>query len=142
MVKSAYYYWKDLLDKTIPEKVQGYLFFIAFIIIVIASYLTISKVSTLNKQFYSVAFHDRINNISLKEDGFHYEIGGNWYLVKHKIVNYMSVGDSIIKEDSSFHVVVKDSNRIKWNKSVNRNVIFKRDLPPDSRNLQSAPVDK
>lgn len=142
MVKSAYYYWKDILDKSIPEKVQGYLFFVAFIIIVIASYLTISKEGGLNKEFYSAAFRDRINNISLKGDGFHYKIGGNWYLVKHKIVNHMSVGDSIIKGDSSFHVIIKDSNRIKWDKSVNRHVIFKRDLPPDSRNLQIAPIDK
>lgn len=128
MIKSTYYYWKDILDKIIPAKAQGYIFIFAFIFIVIATYLTTMKNSELNKEFYSFGFIDRINDISIKDDGFHYKIGENWYLVKHKIVNQMRIGDSIYKEASSLHVIVKDSNCIKWDNNVNRNIIFKKDL--------------
>ncbi len=84
------------------------------------------KSSELNKDFYSIGFIDRINDISLKDDGFHYEIGSNWFLVKNRMVNQMRIGDSIYKKPNSLHVIIKDSNRIKWDGEVNRNIIFKQ----------------
>ncbi len=35
MIKSTYYYWKDILDKTIPAKAQGSIFIVALVLIII-----------------------------------------------------------------------------------------------------------
>lgn len=110
MIKSTYNYWKDILDKIIPVKIQGYIFLVAFVFIITATYLTTIKNNELNKEFYTIGFNDRINDSSRKSDGFHYKIGANWYLVKHKIVNQMIIGDSIYKEPNSLHLIIKNSN--------------------------------
>lgn len=130
MIKSTYNYWKDILDKIIPVKIQGYIFLVAFVFIITATYLTTIKNNELNKEFYTIGFNDRINDSSRKSDGIHYKIGANWYLVKHKIVNQMIIGDSIYKEPNSLHLIIKNSNRIKWDRDVNQSIIFKKDLTP------------
>ena len=61
---------------------------------------------------------------STLEDGYHYKINKEWYKIKNEIVNYISVGDSILKKANSFEIMIKESNKVKWNSKVNKNIIF------------------
>jgi hypothetical protein len=84
--------------------------------------------NTMNETFYGIDLSDKVESITLEENGFHFKIGKNWYLLKHPIVNYLSIGDSILKKPNSLYVKVKDSNnKVKWESEVRKNIIFSKD---------------
>ena len=125
MLRSNYNYWKGVLDKIIPLKYQGYFFLLSLIIIALAMALNNSEKNKSNQDFFNLELKDRISEIVEREDGFHYRIDSNWYLIKHIIVKHISIGDSIHKDSNSLDLLIKGPNSIKWNSSVNKDIIFR-----------------
>jgi hypothetical protein len=115
------------VDKVFPNMKWDY-FFIPFFIIVIIyfSFITLQS-NKLNKEFYNIKLKATITNIERKEDGFYYYINSDWYHIKHPIVNYISIGDSILKEAQSLHIQVKNNNEVKWDSEVKKSIVFEKE---------------
>ena len=126
MFKSTFNYWQEKIDSIIPQKYNIYIFLGAFIIIVLTQILNAPDNEKLDQEFYKFELVDRINEINHKENGFNYKIGASWYLIKHPLVNHMSVGDSIFKDSNSFYLVVRNNNIVIWDSEVRKNIIFRR----------------
>jgi hypothetical protein len=124
MLKSVYHDWLNKVEKIIPINIQGKLFLIGFLIIITTFFINILETRKLNKEFFNLKLVNKIDNITFNKSGYHYKINKNWYIVKHPIVNYLSVGDSIIKDSNSLYVKIKNKNEIKWDSEVRRNIIF------------------
>jgi len=133
MFKSIFNYWKGVLDKIIPAQYQGYIFLLSLIIIALALTLNNNEKDKNNQDFYKLELKSRISEIIEKEDGFHYRIDSNWYLIKHIIVKHISIGDSILKDSNSLDIIIKGPKRIKWNSAVNRDIIFKLITPENKK---------
>lgn len=125
MLRSSYYHWKGVMDKIIPIKYQGYIFLIGFIIIVPMWIMDNLEKDEINKKFYQLELNGRVGDIIHRENGYHYKIDSNWYLIKHIIVKHIEIGDSIQKDSNSLELLIKGTNNIKWNSSVKRNIYFR-----------------
>lgn len=125
MLRSSYNYWKGILDKLIPIKYQGYIFLLSFLIIIPMWIIGSLEKDQTNKIFYNLELYGKVNDIILKENGYHYKIDSNWYLIKHIIVKHIEIGDSIIKESNSLDIIIKGTNKIKWNSNVKKNIYFR-----------------
>lgn len=126
MIKSTYYYWLNKLDKVFPIAKLG-VFFGVFVVISVIIVIALSiKGSGLNKEYYDANLKNEVQEIELRDNGFHYKINSSWYLIKHPIVNYIEVGDSIIKESQSLHIQIKSLSKVKWDKEVRKNIVFRK----------------
>lgn len=126
MIKSTYHYWLNKLDKVFPIAKLG-VFFGAFVIISVIIFIALSlKGSGLNEEYYNANLKNKVQEIELKDNGFHYKINSSWYLIKHPIVNYIELGDSIIKEPQSLRIQVKNQSKVKWDKEVKKNIVFRK----------------
>ena len=114
------------VDRVFPIVKWNY-FFIPFIIIVIIyfSFITLQG-NELNEEYYNAKLKATIINIERRENGFHYYINSDWYHIKHPIVNYISIGDSILKEAQSLHIQVKNDDEVKWDSEVRKNIVFEK----------------
>ena len=125
MLRSSYYYWKGVMDKIIPIKYQGYIFLLSFIIIIPFWVMDNLENDEINKRFYQLEINGIVSDIVHKENGYHYKIDSNWFLIKHIIVKHIEIGDSIQKDSNSLELLIKGTNNIKWNSSVKRNIYFR-----------------
>lgn len=122
------YYWYNKYQKEIPSSVSRKIFYSSLFIILVMIIFSLIESNTINKTFYKLDLSDKVENIILEENGFHFKIGKNWYLLKHPIVKYLSIGDSILKKPNSLYVIVKDSNNVvKWESEVRKNIYFSKD---------------
>ncbi len=129
MIKSLFNFWKKKLDNVLPAKYQEYIFLLAFIIIVGSVLVTIMNKNGPDK-FYKIELLDEVDTIVHLKNGYYFKIGADWYIIKHEIVNHIIIGDSIIKKSNSLNITIKSSNRIKWDKELNRSVFFKEASSP------------
>lgn len=120
---------QDLLneiDKAFPIDKMNY-FFIPFIIIItlLFSYLSIVE-ARRNDDFFPKSFTTKIVEIEHRDNGFHYKLDTNWYLIKHPIVEHIAVGDSILKEPQSLYLLIKNTFEVKGEGEVSKNIIFQK----------------
>jgi hypothetical protein len=116
----------DKADKVFPIRKWNYLYIpFIFIAIIYFSYLSINEGRT-NDDFYSLRLKAKTEKIEQRQNGFHYRLDTTWYLIKHPIVNYIVLGDSIIKEPQSLHIQIKRQSKVKWDKEVRKNIIFRK----------------
>jgi len=126
MFKSTINYWQVKIDSIIPGKYNIYIFLGAFIIIVITQLFNAPDNEKIDQDFYKLELVERINEINHKKNGFNFRIGTSWYLIKHPLVDYMSIGDSIFKDSNSLYLIVRNNNIVRWDSEVRKNIIFKR----------------
>lgn len=116
----------DKADKVFPIKKWNYLY-IPFLIIVVIyfAYLSIKEGKT-NNDFYSLRLKSKTEKIEQRQNGYHYRLDTTWYLIKHPIVNYIELGDSIIKEPQSLHIQIKRQSKVIWDSEVRKNIVFRK----------------
>ena len=125
IIKATYNRIFKQINKVFPASRADY-FFIPFIISVFIFCLILTlKESRLSEPFYSISFSSTVDEIEKRKEGYYYKIDMHWYLINNPIINFISVGDSILKKPESFHIKIKDANRIKWDDVVNKNINFK-----------------
>lgn len=121
--------YKHLLsqvNKVFPISKWNY-FFIPITIIILLYIINISlNGNNLNKEFFNLKLKSTITNIERRENGFCYNIDSNWYLIKHPIVNYIEIGDSILKDPKSLDILIKNNVEVKWNREVKKNIVFQK----------------
>jgi len=107
-----------------------------YIVLGIMGFITILGVildSALpNKDFYHVTLIGRINDIHKEPKDTYFLIDHNWYLIKNECVNYMSIGDSLIKKKNSYTFTILGgihSEQVKFQQEVKRLVFKKVQIP-------------
>lgn len=128
-MKSAYNFWLNKLNKVFSIRKME-MFFGIIVFFIIAAFLIMSIMTNKeNKEFYNIRLVGTVRKIDLRDNGFYYKIDLDWYLIKHPIVSQIALGDSIIKEPKSYHILIKNNYEIKWNKSVRKNIVFSQATP-------------
>ena len=87
--------------------------------------LSIRESTKTNKDFFNVKLEGRINEIYEEQKESFFLIDSNWYVIKDEMINIICVGDSILKNDSSYIIIIKDNinNKIKFQEDV-KSIIF------------------
>lgn len=113
-------------EKIIPFKKILPFLLITFTVGIILILVTIINLKTPNMVFFKTEISGYVFEIERRPRDTFFLIGDSWYLIKTEIIDKISEGDSIVKQQDSYTLNVYDEKaRIKWKGEV-RSLIFRQ----------------
>ena len=81
-----------------------------------------------NKNYYKLELIGNVENISRLDNSRIYKIGSDWYQIKGRFINDISIGDTIYKEKKSYVFRITNiEGYVKFDKEVKNTIINKID---------------
>lgn len=112
-------------NKIVPFKKMLPFWVLLIIIGLVIIFTKVWNSKTPNQDFYKAELIGRVQNIQEQIGSTFFKIGAKWYLIKDECITHISVGDSIVKNRNSFHLMIfeEKSNIIKYQEEV-KSLIF------------------
>ena len=78
-----------------------------------------------NNNYKSTEIKGDINNIIEIDNNRYFKIDNSWYLIKSDFIDYINIGDYVVKKSNSYEFFVYDNDSLKF-KGVEKSVKFEK----------------